>query len=93
MVTEVWEEYKREGDNSEWLGSRVQPGVVGLFLEMSLIGWVEPYRMGSGKIILYPQTNQGNQTKSACYPGQSSSGLLDMKTDFRKGRIQEMKSL
>lgn len=93
MVTEVWEEYKREGDNSEWLGSRVQPGVVGLFLEMSLIGWVEPYRMGSGKIILYTQTNQGNQAKSACYPGQSSSGLLDMKTDFREGRIQEMKSL
>lgn len=41
MVTEVWEEYEREGDNSEWLGSRVQPGVVGLLLEMSLIGWVE----------------------------------------------------
>lgn len=41
MATEVWEEYKREGANSEQLGSRVQPGVVGLFLEMSLIGWVE----------------------------------------------------
>lgn len=85
VVKEVCEEYEREGDNSEWLGSRGQPEVGGLVLEMSLIEWIET----KWQKLLHPQRNRGNQTKYICYPGQSSSGLFDMKTGCRKVRIQE----
>jgi hypothetical protein len=40
VAKEVCEEYGREGDNNEWLEAK-QPGVRGLFLVMSLIGWLE----------------------------------------------------
>lgn len=62
VAKEVCEKYGRKGDNNEWLEAKRGQAE-------SVIFGDEPYRVGRVcvvKSIVYPQTNQDNQTKSIC---------------------------